>query len=224
MLVVEDEPHIRAVLRRYLQRAGLDVATAATGSAALRAIEDADPDIVLLDLGLPDIDGMEVLAAATPQLPVVVLTAHAGVEDRIRGLRSGAADYVAKPFSPTEVVLRVQAVLGRDRLPDDARLGNRYGGGLLRIDAESHEVHCRGCEVQLTPSEWTLLAVLSSHPHRVYSRYALVERLTGFAYEGYERAIDSHVKNLRRKLGDGDHSIVQTVTGFGYRFGLNRDD
>jgi DNA-binding response OmpR family regulator len=201
----------------------MTVATAQTGSEALKEIERGRPDLLLLDLGLPDMDGSDVLIRASQRLPVVVLSARAAVEDRIEGFRHGADDYVVKPFSPTEVVVRVQAVLARGRSRDGQGSGRTFGCGRMRIEPDRHEVHFDGRPISLTPSEWTLLAALSSHPHRVYPRHELVERLSGFAYEGFERAIDSHVKNLRHKLGDHDHVIVQTVVGFGYRFGLDRD-
>jgi DNA-binding response OmpR family regulator len=222
VLVVEDERDIRELLRRYLDRAGLAVLTAGTGAEALRALESTGPDLVLLDLGLPDIDGTEILETASPETPVVVLTARASVHDRIEGLRHGADDYVVKPFSPTEVVLRVQAVLGRRGSGRDPGEPRSYGDGLLVLDQARHEAVLAGEPLVLTPSEWGLLSALSSAPGRVLSRRELVERVSGTTYEGYERAIDSHVKNLRRKLGE-HAGVVQTVVGFGYRLGLRAD-
>jgi DNA-binding response OmpR family regulator len=223
VLVVEDERDIRELMCRYLERAGLAVLVAATGAEALGRLESDRPDLVLLDLGLPDVDGAEVLAAARPEIPVVVLTARSAVADRIAGLRAGADDYVTKPFSPTEVVLRVQAVLGRE----PARRGGRaqtFGGGRLRVDSAQHEASIDGVPLHLTPSEWALLRALTSNPGRVYSRHELVERMSGTTYEGYERAVDSHVKNLRHKLGEHGVGVVETVLGFGYRLGVRADD
>lgn len=222
ILVVEDERDIRDVLRRYLERAGFAVLTTGSGAEALTLIDTALPDLVLLDLGLPDIDGTEVLRAAHARIPVIVLTARAGVDDRIRGLQAGADDYVVKPFSPTEVVLRVQAVLARGVGGEQPQVPN-FGQGVLVIDEVKHEVRVRGEQVDLTPTEWGILAALASVPGRVYSRYELVNRVRGYEFAGYERTIDSHVKNLRHKLGDDGSRLVVTVVGVGYRLGVTRD-
>ena len=222
VLVVEDERDIRELLRRYLTRAGFSVIAASTGAEALLELEEGRPDLVLLDLGLPDIDGREVLGRATPDIPVIVLTARAGLPDRIAGLRAGADDYVVKPFSPTEVVLRVQAVLARRPFIRDVRVRS-FDGGRLRIDQARHEATHDGEVLALTPSEWNLLVALTNTPGRLFSRHELIERVGGSAFEGYERAVDSHVKNLRHKLGpDGQH-VVETVVGFGYRSGAHPD-
>jgi DNA-binding response OmpR family regulator len=200
------------------------VLVAATGAEALLKLDEARPDLVLLDLGLPDIDGAEVLGRAQPDVPVVVLTARASVSDRIAGLRAGADDYVVKPFSPTEVVLRVQAVLARRGQGRDAARPRTFGGGRLRVDQARHEASIDGRPLALTPSEWGLLVALSNTPGRVFGRHELIERISGGAYEGYERLVDSHVKNLRHKLGAGGHDVVETVVGFGYRMGLSPDE
>ena len=223
VLVVEDERDIRELLRRYLLRAGLSVVVASTGAEALLELEGGRPDLVLLDLGLPDIDGREILERAAPTTRVIVLTARAGLGDRIAGLRAGADDYVVKPFSPTEVVLRVQAVLARLPFGDGAGVRS-FDGGRLLIDQARHEASHDGARLSLTPSEWNLLVALTSTPGRVFSRRELVERIGDSVLEGYERAVDSHVKNLRHKLGpDGQH-VVETVVGFGYRSGARPDD
>jgi DNA-binding response OmpR family regulator len=223
VLVVEDERDIRDLLRRYLERAGLAVLVAPTGAAALLELERSRPDLVLLDLGLPDIDGVEVLDRAAPGIPVIVLTARAGLPDRIAGLRAGADDYVVKPFSPTEVVLRVQAVLARTSERADAP-AQSFDGGRLRVDVARHEASNDGTPLSLTPSEWNLLLTLTGAPGQVFSRHELIERIGGGAFEGYERAVDSHVKNLRHKLGADGHHVIETVVGFGYRSGVRRDD
>ncbi|MFD0521141.1 winged helix-turn-helix domain-containing protein [Paractinoplanes durhamensis] len=154
---------------------------------------------------------------------MVVLTARSQVEDRIDGLRRGADDYVTKPFSPTELVLRVQAVLHRTRSAEGAAETAMYGGGRLRIDEIRHEAHLDGVVLELTPTEWGLLTALAAAPGRVSSRYELVNRVRGYEFAGYERTIDSHVKNLRRKLGDDGGEIVETVLGVGYRLGWSHD-
>lgn len=225
VLVVEDERDIRELLRRYLERADYAVLTSATGAEAIGYLEGGTADLVLLDLGLPDIDGFEVLKTATVVgVPVIALTARSSVEDRIRGLERGADDYVTKPFSPQEVVLRVGAVLGRhgaaDRVADDVV---RFGGGRLWIDEARHQAGVGDREVELTPSEWGVLTALAGSPGRVYSRSELVNRVRGYEFAGYERTIDSHVKNLRRKLGEDNADIVETVMGAGYRLGVDRD-
>jgi DNA-binding response OmpR family regulator len=225
VLVVEDERDIRELLRRYLERADYAVLTSATGAEAIGYLEGGTADLVLLDLGLPDIDGFEVLKLATVLgVPVIALTARSSVEDRIRGLERGADDYVTKPFSPQEVILRVGAVLGRhavvDQAPDDVV---RYGGGRLWIDESRHEAGVGDRRLDLTPSEWGVLTALAGSPGRVYSRAELVNRVRGYEFAGYERTIDSHVKNLRRKLGEANADIVETVMGAGYKLGVGRD-
>lgn len=224
VLIVEDERDIREVLRRYLERAGLSVLTTASGAEALRLLASAD--LVLLDLGLPDIDGTDLLREIhlLERLPVIVLTARSTTEDRIRGLELGADDYVTKPFSPHEVVLRVQAVL--HRLSGKTMEGSpaTYGQDRLRIDGTSHRAWLDDQLLDLTPTEWGLLSTIAGAPGRVYSRYELVNRVRGYEYEGYERTIDSHIKNLRRKLGAAGADVIETVLGVGYRLGLQRDE
>ena len=224
VLVVEDDRDIREVLRRYLERAGHAVLSTGTGAEALRLL-DGQVDLVLLDLGLPDIDGMDVLMAARASanpVPTIVLSARSTVAERIEGLRSGADDYVTKPFSPAEVVLRVAAVLSRTGgAPTQPRA--TYGAGRLRVDEAARQAWLDGELLDLTPTEWGVIATLTGTPGRVFSRYELVNRVRGYEFTGYERSIDSHVKNLRRKLGPDATSIVVTVLGAGYRFGWTRD-
>ncbi len=225
VLVVEDEREIRDLLRRYLERAGHAVLSTGSGAEALRLVEESAPDLVLLDLGLPDLDGTDVLREVRQdgrRTPVLVLTARAGVDDRIRGLSLGADDYVTKPFSPTEVVLRVAAVLGRSGGGGDPEVRS-YGGGRLVVDDRRREARVDGRALDLTPTEWGILTSLASVPGRPFSRYELVNRVRGYEYAGYERSIDSHVKNLRQKLGPGAADVVATVTGVGYRLGVDRD-
>jgi len=224
-MVVEDDRDIRDLLRRYLERDGHAVLSTGSGVEALRLLAEAAVDLVVLDLGLPDLDGAEVLREARRgrRVPVVVLTARSAVDDRIRGLQAGADDYVTKPFSPTELVLRVGAVLGRAGGPaaEDGVLV--YGGGRLRVDPELHEASLDGRSLGLTATEWGILTTLASVPGRPFSRYELVNRVRGYEFAGYERSIDSHVKNLRHKLGPDGPAVVETVVGVGYRLGLRRD-
>jgi DNA-binding response OmpR family regulator len=227
VLVVEDERKLRELVRSYLERAGFTVLSTGSGAEAITMAAAAEPDLVILDLGLPDVPGDTVareLRAAAP-VPIVMLTAKSAEEDRIAGLELGADDYVTKPFSPRELVLRVQAVLRRGG--QAARQGAAsYGTGMLVIDEPRHEVMVRGTAAELTPTEWGVLVALATVPGRVYSRYELINRVRGHEFEGYERTIDSHVKNLRRKIeaDPGSPVIVLTVLGGGYRLGLARDD
>jgi DNA-binding response OmpR family regulator len=230
VLLVEDERKLRELVRSYLERAGFTVLSTGSGAEAITLAASAAPDLVVLDLGLPDVSGETIareLRAAGPAgtVPILILTAKAAEEDRIAGLELGADDYVTKPFSPRELVLRVQAILRRSG--PSARPGaTSYGGGILVIDEPRREVTVRGEGVELTPTEWGILVALATVPGRVYSRAELINRVRGYEFEAYERTVDSHVKNLRRKVEQdpGAPRIVQTVLGGGYRLGLARDD
>lgn len=226
VLLVEDERKLRELVRAYLERAGLTVLSTASGAEAIMLAASAAPDLVVLDLGLPDVPGEEVareLRAAGP-VPILMLTARSTEEDRIAGLEIGADDYVTKPFSPRELVLRVQAILRRGG-PAEVHGPASYGGGVLALDEPRRQACVRGTVVDLTPTEWGLLIALATVPGRVYTRYELINRVRGYEFDGYERTVDSHVKNLRRKIEDdpANPQIVQTVLGGGYRLGLVRD-
>jgi DNA-binding response OmpR family regulator len=226
VLLVEDERKLRELVRSYLERAGFTVLSTGSGAEAITMAAAAAPDLVVLDLGLPDVSGQTVARElrATGPVPILMLTAKAAEEDRIAGLELGADDYVTKPFSPRELVLRVQAILRRGG-PLAAPHAASYGGGILIIDEPRREVRVRGADVELTPTEWGILVALATVPGRVYSRAELINRVRGYEFEGYERTVDSHVKNLRRKVeaDPGAPRIVQTVLGGGYRLGLARD-
>jgi DNA-binding response OmpR family regulator len=227
VLVVEDERKLRDFIRSYLERAGFTVLSTGSGAEALTIAASAAPDLVVLDLGLPDVPGETVARElrASGSVPIVMLTAKSGEEDRIRGLELGADDYVTKPFSPRELVLRVQAILRRGSPAADSGVA-RYGGGELLIDEPQRTVTVRGEQPGLTPTEWGLLIALATVPGRVYSRFELINRVRGYEFEGYERTVDSHVKNLRRKVEADPASprIILTVLGGGYRLGLSRDE
>jgi len=227
VLLVEDERKLRELVRSYLERAGLAVLSTGSGAEAITLAAEAAPDLVVLDLGLPDVPGETVARElrAVSSVPILMLTAKAGEEDRIAGLELGADDYVTKPFSPRELVLRVQAILRRGA-PVTVSGPVSYGGGALLIDTPRRQVTVRGAVADLTPTEWGILGALATAPGRVYSRFELINRVRGYEFEGYERTIDSHVKNLRRKIEQdpGRPQIVQTVLGGGYRLGLTRDD
>ena len=225
--MVEDERKLRELLRDYLERAGFAVHSTSSGAEAIEAARAQEFDLVVLDLGLPDVAGDEVLreVRAGSDVPVLVLTARASEDDRIRGLELGADDYVTKPFSPRELVLRAQAIVRRGRERDVAGERLSFGAGELMIDESRRELLVRGESVALTPTEWGILASLATTPGRVYSRFELMQQARGYEFEGYERTIDSHVKNLRRKLERDPRAptIVETVLGGGYRLGLKRD-
>lgn len=226
VLVVDDEPKLRDLVSGYLRREGYRVLQAGTGQAALEVADRDHPDLVVLDIGLPDLPGTEVLRLLrrSGSVPVVLLTARAGEDDRVAGLRQGADDYVPKPFSPRELVARVEAVLRRAGGGLDEPVPT-YAQGRLSIDAEGREVVLDGGPVELTRTEFDLLATLASRPGRVWSRLELIDRVQGQAYAGYERTVDAHVKNLRRKLGDDPRGpqFVLTVSGIGYKFGAPAD-
>jgi len=228
VLVVEDERKLRDLVRSYLERAGFAVLSTGSGAEAIAMAATASPDLVVLDLGLPDVPGETVareLRASSRATPILMLTAKSAEEDRIRGLELGADDYVTKPFSPRELVLRVQAILRRGG-PAAAQGVTSYGSGELVIDEPQRLATVRGSAVALTPTEWGVLVALAAVPGRVYSRFELINRVRGYEFDGYERTVDSHVKNLRRKVEDdpGHPRLVQTVMGGGYRLGLARDD
>jgi DNA-binding response OmpR family regulator len=227
VLVVEDERKLRDFVRSYLERAGFTVLSTGSGAEAISMAAETGPDLVVLDLGLPDVPGETVARElrATSATPILMLTAKTAEEDRIRGLELGADDYVTKPFSPRELVLRVQAILRRGGPAAEQGLTG-FGGGELVIDEPQRLVRVRGQAVSLTPTEWGVLVALATVPGRVYSRFELINRVRGYEFEGYERTVDSHVKNLRRKIESdpAQPQIVQTVLGGGYRLGLARDD
>jgi DNA-binding response OmpR family regulator len=227
VLIVEDERKLRELVRSYLERAGFSVLSTESGAEAISVAETAAPDLIVLDLALPDVPGETVareVRAAGPT-PILMLTAKTSEEDRIAGLELGADDYVTKPFSPRELVLRIQAILRR-KVPSATERGiSRFGDGALVIDEPRRVVKVRGRAVELTPTEWGILVALATVPGRVYTRFELINRVRGYEFEGYERTIDSHVKNLRRKIEEDPANpvIVQTVLGSGYRLGLPRD-
>lgn len=217
ILVVEDDPRIAASVALYLRHGGYDVDIASTGSAALNQSVVSRPDLVVLDLMIPDVDGVTVcrtLRAQAP-VPIIMLTARSTEADRLRGLEAGADDYVTKPFSPRELVLRVGAVLRRSR-----PASHLIAVGDVEIDLTLRQVRRKGRVVTTTASEFRLIEVLSSVPGRVFTRTELAERAFGHEYDGLERTIDVHVKNLRRKLNPDRAtrtSTIATVFGTGYR-------
>jgi DNA-binding response OmpR family regulator len=220
VLVVEDELEIARIVRDYLARAGFEVIVVGDGDSALASVRNARPDLVVLDLGLPGRDGLDVAREVRRRsdTPIVMLTARGEEADRIVGLELGADDYVVKPFSPKELVARVRAVLRRTsaagRGDEIVRVGD------VVIDAGRMRVDVGDRAVELTPTEFSLLLTLARQPGRVFTRSQLLDAVHGVAIESYERAIDAHVKNIRRKLEPDPRAprYVQTVHGVGYRF------
>ena len=221
ILVVEDDTKATGLIRLYLEHAGYAVETATDGRAALeRTAREPAPRLVVLDVMLPGLDGLEVCRRlrASSDLPIILVTALTGEEDKLAGLDLGADDYVAKPFSPRELVARVRAVLRRS--PSDEPKGPPLECGAVRIDPARVAVTVRGRPVGLTPREFALLHALMRFPGRAFTRAELVERALGRDYEGLDRTIDVHVRNLRRKieLDAGRPAVIETVAGVGYRF------
>lgn len=219
VLVVDDEPSILDVVGDYLRHAGFSVATARDGATALTTARSLYPDLVVLDLGLPGIDGLDVTRELrrTSQVPIIVLTARGDELDRVLGLELGADDYLVKPFSPRELVARVRAVLRRGA-PVDEDAPIRIGE--VEVDPVRRRVVVRGRTVELTATEFDLLVQLARQPGRVFTRAQLLAAVHGVAVDSYERAIDAHVKNIRRKLEPDPRRprYVLTVHGVGYRF------
>jgi DNA-binding response OmpR family regulator len=224
ILVVDDEPKIARLARDYLEHAGFAVLTAGDGSTALATIRQRRPDLVVLDLGLPGIDGLDLTRELRrdSSIPIVMLTARDDEFDKLLGLELGADDYLTKPFSPRELVARVRAVLRRaDRPPDS---GETIRAGDLVLDVPRMRAEVAGTTVELTPTEFQLLATMAARPGRIFTRAQLLDALHGVTFESYERAIDSHIKNLRRKLEPDPRRprYVLTVYGVGYRFADDR--
>ncbi|HEX5758472.1 MAG TPA: response regulator [Thermoanaerobaculia bacterium] len=219
ILLIEDEPDIAEVLQYNLEKEGFAVETAGRGEQGLAAIRRDPPDLVLLDLMLPGVDGLEIARAlkrdqATARVPIVMLTARGEEVDRIVGLELGADDYIIKPFSPREVVLRVKAVLRR-RQPEEGA-GEILEAGGIRLDAAAHRLWVRGAEVPLTATELRLLRILMERGGRVQSRAQLLADVWGYAQDVDSRTVDTHVRRLRRKLGP-EAERIETVIGVGYR-------
>jgi DNA-binding response OmpR family regulator len=228
ILVIEDDPKIGRIVKAYLEGAGYSVVHAERGKQALEIAQKETLLLVILDLMLPDITGEE-LCLRLKELadtPVIMLTAKASEEERVAGFALGADDYVVKPFSPRELVLRVKAVLKRSERRDLG--GDRplsFNEGSLVVDGRNYKVVRAGKEISLTSTEFKVLLALAGTPHRVFTRSELVEKALGYQFEGYERSVDAHIKNIRRKLDDDPQNptFIHTIYGVGYRFSGNRD-
>ncbi|MDN3020274.1 response regulator transcription factor [Paenibacillus sp. BSR1-1] len=224
ILLVDDERRIIEVLEAYLEREGYEIHCADNGIDALKKVKTIRPDLIILDLMLPDISGEEVcrLVRKDSDVPILMLTAKSAEDDRINGIVMGADDYLTKPFSPREVVVRVQAILRRAKKTEKIeRL--EFNRKRLSIDLDKKEVTVNGQYVTLTPIEYKLLTNMAVNPGRVYSRMDLLEKIQdeGLYYEGYERSVDTHIKNLRKKieLDSRQPDFILTVFGMGYKFG-----
>ncbi len=221
VLVVDDERQIVEIARDYLQHAGFTVVTARDGNEALERARDQRPDLVVLDLGLPARDGLEVARTLRREsnVPIIVLTARVDEADRIRGLEAGADDYVTKPFSPRELVARVRAVLRRSAATNEKRDVFRHGD--LTLDVTRQSVMRDRTPIDLTSTEFQLLATLARQPGRIFTRAQLLDAVRGTDVESFDRAIDTHIKNIRRKIerDPRDPRYILTVYGVGYRSG-----
>ncbi len=222
ILIVEDEPKLLEVVSSYLKKEGFNTLEALTANEAIHFVTNNSVDFVILDLMLPDMSG-EALCQRIRQthtLPILMLTAKVSEEDRINGLSLGADDYMVKPFSPRELVLRVKTILRRSG--EEGLLAEQitYNRGELKVDTRKQEVYKHGNLVNLTPNEYKLLLTFGRHPNRVFSREELVEKILGFDYEGDSRTIDQHVKNLRYKIEEDSKKprYIVTVFGVGYKF------
>jgi two-component system alkaline phosphatase synthesis response regulator PhoP len=222
VLIIEDEIELANVLKAYLERAGYEVSMADRGDEGLKLWEEGRPDMVLLDLNLPGMDGIDIARKIrqSDDTPIIMVTARVEEVDRLLGLELGADDYITKPFSPREVVARVKAVLRRAEKSTPSVSTAVVEIADLRIDKDGFQVFQSGEAIELTPTEFSLLVTMAENPGRVFSRLQLLESAQGLAYEGYERSIDAHIKNLRAKLGDDskEPKYIETAFGLGYRF------
>jgi DNA-binding response OmpR family regulator len=220
ILVVDDDREIVRTVRAYLEESGFEVAAAYDGKAAITSFQNQKPDLVVLDLMLPEMDGFDVARTLrrASNVPIIMLTARVDETDKLIGLELGADDYVTKPFSPRELVARVRVVLRRTR--GQGTQPEALRAGALALDAAAHQVTLDGSPVELTPTEFALLNTLMQNAGRVLTRLQLIDSALGYSYEGYERTVDAHVKNLRRKVEpDPAHpEYIVTVYGVGYRF------
>lgn len=218
ILIVEDEEKIAMILMDYLDRSGYRVSCLDRGDTVPAFVKHNDPDLILLDIMLPGMNGMDVCKSLRmfSQTPIIMVTAKVEEIDRLLGLELGADDYICKPFSPREVVARVKAVLRRSN-PVPSGQAIRAGG--IIVNEETHEVTVLGHRLNLTPIEYGLLRVLMTHPGRVFSRSELVSRVQGYDYEGYDRTVDTHIKNIRKKISAylPDVELIYSVYGIGYR-------
>jgi len=220
ILVVDDEKDIREVITKYLQNEGYMTIEAKNGVEAVMKYHDEKPDLIILDLNLPDISGEKVCESIrqSNDTPIIMLTAKVNEDDKINGLTLGADDYVTKPFSPKELIMRVKAILRR--IVKDKQNGDIIGFGKIEVDEKAYTVKKDGVEISLTPIEFKILLALSKNSERIFTREQLITSALGYEYEGLNRTIDSHIKNLRQKIEIDPSSPqhIKTVFGVGYKF------
>ncbi|MDO9535665.1 MAG: response regulator transcription factor [Bacillota bacterium] len=224
IVVIEDEVKIAQMIKDYLEREGFSVFMAENGTKGIERVRQKSPDLIILDLMLPDMSGLEVCRTLNREnnTPIIMLTAKSQETDRIVGLEMGADDYITKPFSLAELTARIRAVLRRAGGNDQQKFSQEkiIDRGELKIDIEKHKVRKSNEEIVLTPTEFNILALMAHNPGRVFSRLQLLDAALGETYSGYERSIDTHISNLRRKIEDdpASPSYVVTVFGLGYKF------
>jgi two-component system response regulator BaeR len=224
ILIVEDESKIAGVLKDYLVKAGYRAVCLDRGDAAVSHVKQNPPCLILLDVMIPGMDGMEVCREVRKfsEVPIIMITARVEEIDRLLGLELGADDYICKPFSPREVVARVKAVLRRVYIPQNDKT---LVAGKISVAPGTHQAFVGDHEIKLTPCEYSLLKTLMSHPNRVFSRNELINVVQGYDFDGYDRTIDSHIKNLRKKIGKHlpGKDVISTIYGLGYKLSAQRD-
>lgn len=227
ILAIDDEEKILDVIKAYLEKEGYTVLTETNGANALNTFKTVNPDLVILDLMLPGMSGEEICRKirALSKVPILMLTAKVSEDDKVYGFTIGADDYLTKPFSPRELTMRVKAILRRAK--DDLPLNDifTFNDGDLVIDTRSYEVKKKGRIVNLTPNEYKLLTVMAQNPNKVFTRSELIEKAFGYDFDGFDRTIDAHIKNLRQKIEDDpkNPTYIKTVYGTGYKFGEEND-
>ena len=223
VLIVDDDPHTVELIALYLRRDGCEVVTAGDGVEGLRLAREAQPDLLVLDLMLPRLSGVDVCRILRKEsaVPIIMVTARVEEEDRLAGLDMGADDYVTKPFSPREVAARIRAVLRRTNLDRQESVLSTLVHGSLAVDQRLRSVRLGGVDVQLTPTEFRLLVYLMREPDRTFTRDQIIDRVFGYNFDGFDRTVDAHISSLRRKLkcGEAEVQYIHTVYGVGYRFG-----
>ena len=223
VLIVEDDPHALELVRLYLGRDGHQVLVAMNGIEGLRLAREAAPDLIVLDLMLPGIDGTEVCRQVRQEsnVPIIMVTARVEEEDRLMGLEMGADDYITKPFSPRELAARVRVVLRRTAREQSERTQEELKQGPFTVNIPHGTVHRDSTAIRLTPTEFRLLVLLMGDPGRIFSRELIIDRVFGYDFDGFDRTVDAHVSSLRRKLDStpGEPRFIHTVYGLGYKFG-----
>ncbi|SDZ04695.1 DNA-binding response regulator, OmpR family, contains REC and winged-helix (wHTH) domain [Proteiniborus ethanoligenes] len=220
ILVVDDEAQITEVIKAYLQKENYNVYTAHNGQDAMNIFNRESIDFIVLDLMLPDLSGEEICKRIRVKstVPILMLTAKAEEEDRVTGLYLGADDYLVKPFSPKELVARIKAIFRRTEKDFIKAEIIEFKDGDLSVDINKMELYKKGVQRELTPTEFKLAATLMQNPSKVFSREELIEKVLGYDYEGYDRTIDTHIKNIRQKIEDENNKYIHTVYGVGYKF------